>query len=71
MEVRGEFWAFWAFDKNHKEILVCPGLIQMKRGYFDVEQNGLKANFYNNALFKSKDEALDRFIGLLEDMKNG
>ena len=71
MEIKGSYWAFWTFDLNHNHNLICPGMLQLKSTHFDVEKDGLKANFYDSSLFHSRNEAIDSMIKQLESLKHG
>jgi len=70
-EITGKHWAFIMVNVANQLKVMCPAMVKLEEVYFDVEVSGLKRNFYDNAIFNSKEEAIDAMIAQLEAMKNG
>ncbi len=71
MKIEGNYWAFIAYNADHEKSMLCPGMILLTELDVSVDVSGLQRNFYDNALFQSKNEAIDAMIAQLESMKNG
>lgn len=71
MKFEGNYWCFITHDINHKPILIAPGMITLQEDEFNHDVNGLKANYMDNALFPTRNEAIDYMILHLMELKNG
>ena len=71
MKFEGNYWHFIIHDINCKPVLLAPGMIRIQEAEFNHDVNGLKANYMDNALFKTKNEAVEYMIAHLEQMKDG
>ena len=69
-KVTGKHWSFLMVNSEHQLKVLCPPLIKLEEVYFDISVDGLRKNFYDNSLFKTKNEAIDAMIAQLEKLKN-
>lgn len=71
MAITGKHWSFIMINVEYQMKIMCPAMLKLEEVYFDIEASGLKRNFYDNAIFKSKEDAIDAMIAQLEALKNG